>query len=266
MNTWWEYLANLRWTDAVDIVLLWFLVYQALLLLRGTRAFQSLVGLLAVLVLYVLSARLELYAIHWMLQEFFVYIVLAVIILFQSDIKRALANTGGRLFPSFAARTDQGVLEEVGRAAFQMASRRIGALVALEREASLADYAESGQRLDARVTSDLLLSVFHPTSPLHDGAVVVSGGRLLAAKVFLPLTQSRDVSRFFGTRHRAAIGLTEETDAVVVIVSEERGTVGVVVAGEVLPVADINELRARLDGLLGRKAPSRAGFASGSRA
>ena len=120
------------------------------------------------------------------------------------------------------------------------------ALIALEREASLDDYADSGQRLDARVSGELLLAIFHPTSPLHDGALVVQQGRLTAAKVFLPLSLSREVSRFYGTRHRAAIGLTEETDAVVIIVSEERGTVGVVVAGEVIPVADANELRLRL--------------------
>jgi diadenylate cyclase len=239
-------LLHARWTDVLDIAVLWFLLYRALLLMRGTRAFQSLLGLLVALVIYVVSDRLELYAIHWMLEKFFVYIVLAVIILFQSDIKRGLASTGGRLFPSFAARPDQNAVEEIVRAAFQMASRRIGALIALEREASLADYADSGHRLDARVSGDLMLSLFHPTSPLHDGAVVISAGRLVAAKVFLPLTLSRDVARFYGTRHRAAIGLTEETDAVVIIVSEERGLVGVVVAGEVLPAADANELRERL--------------------
>jgi diadenylate cyclase len=127
-----------------------------------------------------------------------------------------------------------------------MASRRIGALIALEREASLEDYADGGNRLDARVSSELFLATFHPTSPLHDGAAVVRKDRVLAAKVFLPLSLSKDVSRFYGTRHRAAIGLTEETDAVVVIVSEERGTVSLVLHGEVQPVADQNEMRERL--------------------
>ena len=174
------------------------------------------------------------------------WVFLAVIILFQSDIKRGLATAGVRLFPSFKGKPDTGATEEIIRASFQMASRRIGALIALEREASLDDYADAGQRLEARVSGDLLMAIFHPTSPLHDGAVVVQQGRLVAAKVFLPLSLSREVSRFYGTRHRAAIGLTEETDAVVIIVSEERGTVGVAVAGEVIPVADTNELRLRL--------------------
>lgn len=237
---------TMRWSDGLDIALLWFLLYRILLLLRGTRAIQSLFGLLMVMVVYVVAGRLQLYALHWMLEEFFVYIVLAVIILFQSDIKRGLANAGMRLFPSFKSKPDTGATEEIIRACFQMASRRIGALIALEREASLDDYADSGHRLDARMGGDLLMSIFHPTSPLHDGAVVVQQGRLVAAKVFLPLSLSREVSRFYGTRHRAALGLTEETDAVVVIVSEERGTVSVVVAGEVFPVADANELRVRL--------------------
>jgi diadenylate cyclase len=246
VNLLFAWFSNVRWTDIVDIVLLWFVVYRALMLVRGTRAFQSLVGLLLALALYVLSGRFELYAVHWMLEKFFVYIVLAVIILFQSDIKRGLAGAGGRLFPSFAAQPAQGAMEEIVRASFIMAGRRIGALIALEREASLEDYAEGGNRLDARVSSELLLAVFHPTSPLHDGAAVVRKDRVLAAKVFLPLSLSKDVSRFYGTRHRAAIGLTEETDAVVVIVSEERGTVSLVVSGEVLPVADQNEMRERL--------------------
>lgn len=240
------YFENVRWTDVIDIGILWYVVYRTLLLMRGTRAFQSLVGLLLALVLYVLSGRLDLYAIHWMLEKFFVYIVLAVIVLFQADIRRGLAGAGGRLFPSFSSQPAQNALEELVRASFVMASRRIGALVAIEREASLQEYADGGNRMDARISSELLLAIFHPTSPLHDGAVVVQKEKILAAKVFLPLSLSKDVSRFYGTRHRAAIGLTEETDAVVLIVSEERGTVSLVVAGEVQPVADANELRERL--------------------
>jgi diadenylate cyclase len=260
MSTVLAWVDNLRWTDALDIALLWFLLYRILLLLRGTRAIQSLLGLLVVLLIYVLSGWFQLYALHWMLETFFGYIVLALIILFQSDIKRGLATAGGRLFPSFKGKPDTGATEEIIRASFQMASRRIGALIALEREASLDDYVDAGQRIEARVSGDLLISIFHPTSPLHDGAVVVQQGRLVAAKVFLPLSMSRDVSRFYGTRHRAAIGLTEETDAVVVIVSEERGTVGVVVAGEVVPVADPNELRLRLlDFFQGRRDGPRTG-------
>jgi diadenylate cyclase len=241
-----ELFSGIRVADVIDIVLLWFILYRALVLVRGTRAFQSLVGLLVALAVYVASGRLELYAIHWMLEKFFVYIVLAVLILFQQDIKRGLAGAGGRLFPSLVPKHEQTAFEEIIRASFLMASRRIGALIAIEREASLDEYADSGNRMGARVSGELLLAIFHPTSPLHDGAVVIRKGQILAAKVFLPLSLSRDLSRFFGTRHRAAVGLAEETDAVVVIVSEERGTVAVVVGGEVRPVATQDELRERL--------------------
>ncbi len=251
---------SLRWTDVLDVALLWFVMYRALLLLRGTRAFQSLVGVLVALVLYALSGQLELFAVHWMLEKFFETIVLAVIILFQADIRRGLAGAGGRLFPSLSSAPPQNAMEEIVRASFTMASRRIGVLIALEREASLQDYADTGNRLDARVSAELLLSIFHPTSPLHDGAVVVQNDRVVSAKVFLPLSTSKDVSRFYGTRHRAAIGLTEETDAVVVIVSEERGTVALVTEGEVQPVADQNELRERLlEAFAPRRAPRSAG-------
>lgn len=259
MTELWFWLTHLRPTDVLDIAVLWFLAYRVLLLLRGTRAFQSLLGLGVLLAVYVLSSRLELYAIHWMLEKFFVYIVLALIILFQTDIKRGLASTGGTLFPRFAGRPDPGTFEEVIKASFQMASRRVGALIAIEREASLEDYADSGHKVDARVSADLLLALFHPTSPLHDGAVIVRQGRVLAAKVFLPLSLSREISRFYGTRHRAAIGLTEETDAVVIIVSEERGSVGVVIAGEVEVMASADDLRARLSASF---SPSPAGRAS----
>lgn len=241
------YLRTLRVTDVVDILVLWFVLYRALLLVRGTRALQSLIGLLVALAVYVIAGQLELYAIHWMLEKFFVYIVIAVVILFQQDIRRGLAGAGGRLFTTFGSnKPDQTAMEEIVRASFLMAGRRIGALIALEREASLEEYGESGHRIDGRVSTELLLSIFHPTSPLHDGAVVIRQDKVLAAKVFLPLSLSKDISRFVGTRHRAAIGLTEETDAVVIIVSEERGTVAVVVAGELRPATDPNELRERL--------------------
>ncbi len=242
---WWT-LSTIHANDIVDIAILSYVIYRALLILKGTRAFQSLLGLVFVLLAYALAQRLHLYTIHFLLEKFFVYIVLAVIILFQNDIRAGLAKAGGRLFRSFAPRPETSMLEDVVRACFALASRRMGALIAIQRTASLNDYVEPALQLDARVSQELLLSIFHPTSPLHDGAVVVQSGRLSAAKVFLPLSLSKDVSRFFGTRHRAALGLTEETDAVVLIVSEERGTVSLAMSGALTPVGDINELRQRL--------------------
>ena len=239
-------LSTLRWADLLDIALLTFIFYRAFLILRGTRAFQSLIGLLGLGVLFVVAQQMELYAIHWVLESFFVYLVLAVLILFQNDIRRGLARAGGRFAQGFATVPEATAHEELVRSAFSLASRRIGAIMVIERGASLDDYAEVGHRLDARVSQELLLALFHPTSPLHDGAVVVQSGLATSAKVFLPLSLSKDIARYFGTRHRAALGLSEETDAVVIVVSEERGTVSLVLGGALTPVQDTNELRQKL--------------------
>jgi len=239
-------LATLRWEDLLDIALLTYIFYRVFLILRGTRAFQSLIGLLGLGIIYMVAQKLQLFAIHWVLESFFVYLVLAVLILFQNDIRRGLARAGGRFAQGFATIPEASAHEEVVRSAFALASRRIGAIMVIERGASLDDYAEVGHRLDAQVSQELLLALFHPTSPLHDGAVLVQSGLATAAKVFLPLSLSKDIARYFGTRHRAALGLSEETDAVVIVVSEERGTVSLVLGGALTPVQDTNELRQRL--------------------
>lgn len=252
--------------EALDIALTWWLLYRVMLVLRGTRAFQSLVGLGMLGVLYLASARLGLFTIRWALDSFFVYIALAVLILFQDDLRRGLARTGGSFFMGSSADSEALPVEELVQAAFSLASRRIGALVVLERQASLGDLVESGHPLDARVTQELLMTLFHPTSPLHDGAVVIRKGRVAAAKVFLPLSLSKDIARYFGTRHRAALGLTEETDAVVLVVSEERGSVSLVQAGALTLLSDTNDLRQRLQEILNpTPAPRREGLALGGR-
>ncbi len=242
MRNWlWE---SLQWNDVLDIVIMSFLLYRALLILKGTRALQSLVGLLGILALYVFADRFELVSVHWLLEKFLVYIVLAVIILFQKDIRRGLARAGGRLF--LTGRSDSGTAfmrEELIKVCFALASRRVGALIAIERSADLDEFVERSTRIDAAMSHELMSAIFHPTSPLHDGAVVIQKNRIAAAQVFFPLSLSKDIARFFGTRHRAAIGLTEETDAVAIIVSEERGTVSIVVDGRIVPTANANELR-----------------------
>ena len=250
MRSWLWLWEAVSWADVLDIGIMAFLVYRAILIIRGTRAIQSLLGLVAVLVLYVVADALGLATIRWLLDKFFVYIVLAVIILFQGDIRRGLARAGGTLFPRLGSGTDLSMLEELVKASFALASRRMGALMVIEREASLDDWVNAATPLDARVSQELLLAVFHPTSPLHDGAVVLQKGRVAAAQVFLPLTQSKEVSRMLGTRHRAAIGLSEDTDALIIIVSEERGAVSIVQEGKLTPCRDPNELRSRLQEIL----------------
>lgn len=245
--------ASLGARDVLDIALIAFIIYRTLLVLKGTRAFQSLIGLLGLGVLYLLARWLDLYSVRWVLDKFFVYLVLAVLILFQQDIRTGLARAGGRFFTGFSTVRESSMHEEVVQAAFALASRRIGALIVIERGASLAELVDGGTRVDGEVSQDLLLSIFHPTSPLHDGAAVLQKGRLAAAKVFLPLSLSRDIARYFGTRHRAALGLSEETDAAIIVVSEERGTVSLVMAGALTPVADTHQLRECLQQVFGEE-------------
>lgn len=246
-------LESIRWTDIVDIALMTWIIYRGLLIMRGTRAIETMVGLLALMLLYAVADYWEFLTLHALLSQFKIVVPVAVIVLFQKDIQRALANAGGRFFLTgnrAAAGLSLPIVEELVRASTTMASRRVGALIAIERAALLDHYVDPATRIDAEVSQELLLSIFHPTSPLHDGAVVLQKGRIAAAQVFLPLTQSKNVSRFFGTRHRAAIGLTEETDALVIIVSEERGTVSLVENGTLQPTQDANELRQRLQTIL----------------
>lgn len=235
------------WADWLDIALLAWIIYRGLLLIRGTRAMQSLLGLGLLGVIYVVSDYTGLSTIHWILDNLFVYVIIVLLILFQEDIRRALARAGGTLFgrPSQQP-SDANLMQEMIRAVFALAQKKIGAIIALERAATLQPYVGGAHLLDARVSTELLQSIFHPSSPIHDGAVVISGQRVIAAGVFLPISLSKDISKAYGTRHRAAIGLTEATDAICLVVSEERGTVAVVQDGVIIPVADPDDLRERL--------------------
>jgi diadenylate cyclase len=256
MREWADWLLGLlgtaTWSDLLDVGLLAAAVYAVLRVLRGTRAFQSLVGLLLLVAVYLLSGAFGLSTLHWVLDNVSVYAVLALIILFQEDIRRVLAEAG-TVFAGTGGRTiaDANLIEEIVRAVFALAGRRIGALIAIERTGSLDRISEGADLMDAALTAELLQAIFHPTSPLHDGAVVVSRGRIRKAAVFVPISLSKTLPKIYGTRHRAAIGLTEQTDAVTLLVSEERGTVSIVMGGVVTPVVDPNDLRLRLQELLG---------------
>ena len=232
------------WVDWLDVLLLAAVIYRVLLALRGTRAIQSLVGLLGLVALYAFSRFSGLSTLEWIFDHMFVYLVLALLILFQEDIRRVLATAGGSLASRVAAvRADSSILEEVNKAAFALSRRRIGALIVLEGGASLERFVEGSHTIDAVVRHELLQAIFHPASPMHDGAVLITNNRIANAGVFLPISLASEINRSFGTRHRAAIGLTEATDAICIVVSEERATVAVVAHGEIHPVADMNDLR-----------------------
>lgn len=241
---------QLRWQDLLDIVLIAGGVYWIIHLIRGTRAVQMLLGLVVLFLTYLTSQALELYTLNWVLDNFLSSILLVIVVLFQDDIRRALTEVGrGSLF-GVRERARYGfVLEEVTKAAIAMAARRVGALIVLEREVGLNEYIEVGTQIDAWVSTELLSSIFLPSSPIHDGAVVIQGGRITAAGCFLPLTTNPRVSKALGTRHRAAIGMTEETDAVVVVVSEQEGIISLAREGRITRTPDAGALRTSLQQL-----------------
>ena len=249
-----------EWWDALDIAIVSFLIYELLLLIRGTRAVQMALSGGFLIGLFFMSRWLHLETVNWLIRNLAGYVVFAVIVLFQSDIRRALAHFGRAPFFRYFARTLEGeedIVEELVVTSTTLAARRIGAIIVIEREIGLRNYIEGGIPLDATVTYDLLASIFQPGSPLHDGAVIVQGERIAAAACFLPLSVNPRLSKDLGTRHRAALGLTEENDAVAIVVSEETGTISLVVGGSIERGLDADELRDTLRGLLGpRRAAS----------
>ena len=247
-----EIFTQLRWQDALDIGIIAFVLYRLIHMIRGTRAMQMIIGLVVILLAYVSSQMFGLFTLNWVLDNFLGSIILVIIVIFQSDIRRALTHFGTAPLFGGADRIERGkVLEEITKAVVSLAARRIGGLIVLEREVGLNEYIEVGTRLDARVTRELLESVFIPHSPMHDGALVIQKGRVSAARCFLPLSADPNLSKAFGTRHRAAAGLTEETDAVAVVISEERGKISLVVEGKVNEDLDGPQLRSSLQRLFG---------------
>ena len=237
-------LSLIRWQDVLDILIVTVIIYRILLIIKGTRAAQMLIGIGVLFVALLFSKYLGLYTIDWIIQSLWAQIVLALIILFQPEIRKTLAQMGeARFLPSFTSVEELRYLEEIVKGTVALANRKIGALIVIEKETSLNDITEMGTKLDARVSRELLLSIFHPSSPIHDGAIVIRGNRVVAAGCFLPLTLSMDISKAFGTRHRAGLGLTEETDAVVIIVSEETGGITTAVGDDMEKNVDIGDLR-----------------------
>jgi len=240
------------WWDLVDIAIVSFLIYEFLKLIRGTRAVQMGVGTLLIVALFYVSRLAPLQTVNWLIRNALLYVAFAAIVIFQSDIRRALAHFGQAPFFRYFNRQEAAddTIEEIVVAATMLSSQKVGAIIAVEREIGLRNYIESGIPLDATLTYDLLVTIFQPGSPLHDGAVILQENRVAAAACFLPLTVNPRVSRELGTRHRAAIGLTEEGDAVAVIVSEETGYISVAIDGRIDRRLSPDELRDRLRSLV----------------
>ena len=249
MRTLADYLGFLQldWKDAIEILLVAYLIYRVLVLWTGTRAFQILVGLVLLVAVYAVAQLLELGLITAILSQAFTYGVFALIVVFQPELRNALAQLGrSRLWNVFARFEESEVVEEIVKAAERLARAKIGGIIAIEREVGLGEYADKGTRFEADVSSDLLTTIFTPYSPLHDGAVLIRGDKIMAAGAPLPLTQFPVRDKSLGMRHRAAIGLSEETDAYVVVISEETSQISLAVGGQLFRGMDQDHLRAHL--------------------
>lgn len=251
-DLWAHFRSSLRFSDLLDILIISFVVYRVLVLIKGTRAMQMLTGLGLLGIGYILSSHFELFATHWVLSHFFDALVLLVIVLFQDDLRRALTHVGKNPFLSgFSSEEDRELIEEVARASTQIAQSGNGALIVLERDTGLKNFIDTGSRIDSKVKSELLCSIFQSQSPVHDGAVIITGGRIAAAGCFLPLSKDQSFDKKWGTRHRAALGLTEDSDAVVILISEEQKEVFLVKSGKITTKLSEAELRESLFLLLG---------------
>ena len=233
------------WQDVVDVLLVALVLYNLLLLIRGTREVQIVLGLVILVVFYYASRLLEMEALETTLENFFLILPVAIVVLFQREIRRALARFGSTSLLNWSdSRKVVSAFNELVLACTTLAERRIGALIVIERLEGLRNYVENGILIDGMVSLDLLINLFTPNTPTHDGAVILQSGRLAAATCFLPLTQNPELSKEFGTRHRAALGISEETDALVV--SEETGVISVAIGGQMHRPLESNELRGLL--------------------
>lgn len=245
---WTEYIPTLTTLrNVIDITLVFIIVYVVLKLLRGTRAVPTVVGILILALLYWFAASQELATLEFVLRYAVGFIGIAIIVLFQSEIRQALIYFANRFrFPILKKQRGQfggSVYDEIVLAITTLASEKIGALIVIQRNIGLRNFIDAGVQIDARLSYDLLVTIFNPSTPLHDGAVIIQNERLAAASVFLPLTKNPEISRELGTRHRAAIGITEGSDAISLVVSEETGLITFVEAGEVRRNIDTNQLR-----------------------
>jgi diadenylate cyclase len=241
--------------SAVDILLVAFVIYEFLALIRGTRAALILVGVSVVILAFYFSRLGQLVTLYWLISRVLPYAVFALIVIFAPEIRQALARLGRRLTLSHNSGSEADAYDDIVMAANLFSQNQTGALMVIEREIGLRTYIESGVALDAQLSYDLLATIFRPSAPLHDGAVIIRGNRISAAACFLPLSMNPVLSTQLGTRHRAGIGITEETDAIAIIVSEETGTISLAVGGAIERDLTIEQLRDRMGTLLRRYVP-----------
>lgn len=235
----------------LEIAVIWYALYILLVFIKGTRTVQVLKGLMILLLVFILSQILDLEVINWILFKAFGIAVITFLIIFQPELRRGLARLGQSPFFGVFSREHQKIIDEIIKAAIALSAKKIGALIALEREIGLKTYIESGIHVSSKISSELIGTIFMPNTPLHDGGLIIRGSKIQAAGCLFPLIENPKVSKTLGTRHRAALGLSEETDAVVIVVSEETGSISIAVAGKLTRNLDKSGLRKSLDKFYG---------------
>jgi len=229
---------------AFEIIILWICFYRILVFFEGTRSFQVLKGITYLIIAFLVSQILGFDTLNWLLTKFFAISIIALLIIFQQELRQGLARLGQQHLFNIALEESEimALLEEITGAAYKLSQKKVGGLIAIERETKLKTYIESGVPLDSKISSELLQSIFMPQSPLHDGGVITRGDRIVAASCLFPLSENPNFSKIIGTRHRAALGLTEQTDAIVVLVSEETAEISVAADGRFIPVVNRDRL------------------------
>lgn len=245
---------HLRWQDGFDILLVWLIVYRVLVLIKRTGTIQMLSGLGILAISFLISQWLDLYALNWILEKFFTNLFVIVVVLFQGEIRRALANIGSHpLFSGVSSVMETHQIEEIAKGIITIAQKGYGALVVIEKDILVDYHIEMGTEIDSKVSAELIESIFHPQAPMHDGAILIRAGKVVSAGCFLPLSKNPAIDKNLGTRHRAAIGLTEETDSLVLVVSEETKSISLVQGGHMSPNAQLSEVRQALYEVYGYK-------------
>lgn len=247
-------LLHLRWQDVVDIALVWLIIYRVLILIKRTGTIQMLSGLGILAISYILSQWFEFNTLNLILEKFFSNLFVIVVVLFQGEIRRALAHIGSHpLFSGVSAAMETHLVEEIAKSVIVTAQKGYGALIVIEREILVDYHIELGTELESKISAEVIESIFHPQAPMHDGAILIRGGKIVSAGCFLPLSKNPAIDKNLGTRHRAAIGLTEETDALVLVVSEETKSISIVSAGHMSPNVELSEVRQALYDAFGFK-------------
>jgi len=244
-----------HWKPVTEIIILWFVIYQLMLFFEGTRALQVLRGIIILLLAFFISQKLDLKVLDWLMKKLFGISVIAILVIFHPEIRQGLAQLGKRqLFKNSPGEKEIDlIVGQIAQACENLAGNKLGGLIAIEKNDSLAAYIQSGEIIDSRVCADLIEAIFTPNNPLHDGGLIIQRGRIAAAACIFPLTANLELSRVFGTRHRAALGLSEETDAISIIVSEERQDISVIYRKKFYKDLGADELESKIKELIKAK-------------